>query len=184
MANEQRTSGTSSGRSGFVIGIFVGALIVAAAVYFARKPQQQSSPVVAAPVAESPAPQPVSPRATPVSEADLAAVPKISAAELKSKLDGKEAIVVDVRDVNDFIAGHIPGALQIPLAYVQGEIPYFPKDKLIVTYCTCPAEETSGHAVAILRNGGLPNSAALKGGLDAWRALNLEIASGMPPKGS
>lgn len=183
MANEERTIGTPGGRNGFVIGIVVGALIVAAAVYLSRKPQQ-STPAAAAPVAQEASPQPVSPRATPVSEADLAQVPKISAAELKAKLDSNEAIVIDVRDVNDFIAGHIPGALQIPLVYVQGEIPYFPKDKLIVTYCTCPAEETSGQAVAILRNGGLPNSAALKGGLDAWRALNLEVATGMPPKNS
>jgi hydroxyacylglutathione hydrolase len=44
--------------------------------------------------------------------------------------------IIDVRDADSYRDRHIPGAMHIPLAYIQGEIPYLPKDKPIVAYCT------------------------------------------------
>jgi rhodanese-related sulfurtransferase len=44
--------------------------------------------------------------------------------------------VIDVRDVDAYLAGHIEGALQIPLSYIAGEVPYLRRGKPIVTYCT------------------------------------------------
>ena len=54
-------------------------------------------------------------------------------------LEGYEAhglTIIDVRDADSYKERHIPGALHIPLAYIAGEVPYLPKDKPIVTYCT------------------------------------------------
>jgi rhodanese-related sulfurtransferase len=56
--------------------------------------------------------------------------------EAKRLIDEGGAVVIDVRDFDDYVAGHIPGSLQIPLGYVQGEIPWFPQDKKLITYCT------------------------------------------------
>jgi predicted sulfurtransferase len=47
-----------------------------------------------------------------------------------------EVIVIDVRDADAYIAGHIEGALHIPLSYIAGEVPYLRKGKPIVAYCT------------------------------------------------
>ncbi len=85
-------------------------------------------------------------------------------------------------DQQAYIEGHIPGAWQMPLQFVEGEISYMPKDKKIVTYCACPAEETSGRAVLILQKGGLENVAALQGGIDLWREMKLPLEKGLPPK--
>lgn len=94
----------------------------------------------------------------------------ITAAELKALLDRDEAVVIDVRSIEQYFAGHIPASLHIPVPRIEGEIPYLPKGKLIVTYCTCPAEESSGQAALILGARGV-KAKALVGGLDAWTAL-------------
>lgn len=102
----------------------------------------------------------------------------VSVAELKALLDRGAVTVIDVRNAEPYLASHIPGALQIPLTRIQGEIPYLPKGKRIVTYCSCPAEESSGHAAMILAGGGIPDVAALKGGFDEWVAQGLPVRSG------
>jgi rhodanese-related sulfurtransferase len=55
---------------------------------------------------------------------------------LKQRIDRGEVTVIDVRDAESYTKGHIPGSLHIPLARVEGEIPYLPKAKPIVFYCT------------------------------------------------
>jgi rhodanese-related sulfurtransferase len=107
---------------------------------------------------------------------------RVSAHEVKPQFDRGEVTLIDVREADQFTASHIPGALQIPLARIEGEIPYLPKNKPIVTYCTCPAEESSGQAVQILRNGGITGAAALHGGLAAWRKAGYPVESGMPQR--
>lgn len=88
-------------------------------------------------------PAPVSPASSALSttephssDAAHAAVPRISADELKAKMDKNLVTVIDVRDAESFQRGHIPGALHIPMARIEGEIDYLPKTKEIVTYCT------------------------------------------------
>jgi predicted sulfurtransferase len=56
--------------------------------------------------------------------------------QLAAMLARGDAIAIDVRDVDAYVAGHIEGALHIPLAYIAGEVPYLRKGKPIVTYCT------------------------------------------------
>lgn len=56
--------------------------------------------------------------------------------QLAGMLARNEAIVLDVRDADAYIAGHIEGALHIPLTYIAGEVPYLRKGKPVVTYCT------------------------------------------------
>jgi rhodanese-related sulfurtransferase len=98
--------------------------------------------------------------------------------ELKPQFDRGEIIVIDVRDQADFLQSHIPGALQIPLSRIEGEISYLPKGKPIVTYCTCPSEESSGQAAQILERGGIPRVAALQGGFQEWSRRGYPTASG------
>ena len=47
-----------------------------------------------------------------------------------------------------------------------------------MTYCTCPAEESSGQAVEILQHAGITEAAALQGGLAAWRKAGYPVESG------
>ena len=104
----------------------------------------------------------------------------IEVSELQSMVEKNEVTVIDVRNIEPYLAAHIPGALQIPVSMIEGEIPHLPKGKKIVTYCTCPAEESSGQAAMILAHGGITDVVALKGGFDAWVAAGLQTASGRP----
>lgn len=102
----------------------------------------------------------------------------VTAEELKSMIDRNLVTVIDVRDAAAYLEAHIPGALQIPLARIKEEAPYLPKGKPVVTYCTCPAEESSGQAAMILASAGLADVYALKGGFDAWRSAGQPTRDG------
>lgn len=65
-----------------------------------------------------------------------ASVKRISVTDLRSKIDAKQVTVIDVRDKTSFIASHIPGSLHVPMATVESQVTFLPKDKPIVTYCT------------------------------------------------
>jgi 3-mercaptopyruvate sulfurtransferase SseA len=73
---------------------------------------------------------------TETQEPELVAVPRTQLAAAKQEIDRGSVVVIDVRDVDSYVAGHIPGALQIPLARVEGEVNYLPRDRPILTYCT------------------------------------------------
>jgi rhodanese-related sulfurtransferase len=67
------------------------------------------------------------------------AVPTITAAELKRKLDAVEDVVVlDVRQPGSYAQypGAIPGSIRIPPAEIPDRYSELPRDRLIVTYCT------------------------------------------------
>lgn len=64
------------------------------------------------------------------------AVPRIGVTELKQRIARNEITLIDVRPVEQYRMGHIPGALHIPLARIEGEAPGLPRNKPIVTYCT------------------------------------------------
>ena len=71
-----------------------------------------------------------------VQDAEHAAVPRLSVDELRQKMERGEVTLIDVRDADSFRSSHIAGAVHIPLASVEAQIQYLPKDKPIVTYCT------------------------------------------------
>ena len=129
-------------------------------------------------------PAPVVATQQPVQAAQLAPTggtetfERISIEEAKQLVDTGRAVFLDVRSIEQYKASHITGSMQIPVPLVQGEIPYLPKDKLIITYCTCPAEESSGEATMILTRGGL-QSKALHGGFNAWVEAGYPSATGV-----
>lgn len=80
------------------------------------------------------------PPATPVAEHDNTeqkqAIPRLSAEDLRAKVNRNEVTVIDVRDAESYKTAHIPGALHIQFASLEGMIDTIPKGKQIVLYCT------------------------------------------------
>lgn len=117
-----------------VVGGFVAVAVVAGIFWMTNRSQEQPAEGFAEVPQQATSPlQRSVPAAAPQ---QIAAVDRITPEETKQLLDAGKAITIDVRDVESYVAGHIPGALQIPLQYVPGEIPWFPRDKKIITYCT------------------------------------------------
>lgn len=161
------------------VATFVGLTLLSVGAWSLTRPEQ---PVQAAtqPVAQQaqaePQPQP---QAAPPAEHDHEhTFERITYDDFKKAFDAKSVAVIDVRSMEQYLAGHIPGSLHIPVPRIEGEISYLPKDKLIVTYCTCPAEESSGQAAMILANAGV-KAVALQGGLDEWTKRGLPMKSGV-----
>jgi rhodanese-related sulfurtransferase len=158
--------------------LIVGGILVAALLGFAiwRMTRTAATPLTT-PVAQTSSSAPVqAPLENP--DAARAAVPRMSVTELRDRLAKNEVTVIDVRDADAYLETHIPGSMHIPLARIDGEIPYLPKGKPIVTYCTCPHDEAAADADMILTHGGIPNAFALAGGLGAWQADGLPTQAG------
>jgi|SRR5580700_9619869 rhodanese-related sulfurtransferase len=84
---------------------------------------------------------------------------------------GELALVLDVREPDEFDGplGHIPGALNVPLASLPARIADFTRVGCpIVTVCL--TDKRSSQAAAELVESGVPDVAVLRGGMRAWRA--------------
>lgn len=87
-------------------------------------------------------------------------MPSVSTKELEAKLTEKPQII-DVREPNEFIGGHIPGAKNVPVRKVET---YTPKGKV---YVICQSGARSKRAATILKSKGY-DVVNVKGGMSAW----------------
>lgn len=105
-----------------------------------------------------------------------AAADTIGVADAKRKLDASEGLLVDVREANEWAAGHVAGARHIPLGQLTATMPDLPRDREIMLVCQSGAR--SGLATKILRQGGFENALNVEGGMTAWQRQGLPIARG------
>jgi rhodanese-related sulfurtransferase len=91
-----------------------------------------------------------------------------------------EVVVLDVRPVEEYRAGHIPGALSIPIQELKRRLFELPRDQEIVAYCRGPYCVFSDQAVELLRARGF-QAVRLDEGILDWRARGLPVASGEQP---
>jgi hydroxyacylglutathione hydrolase len=93
-----------------------------------------------------------------------------------------EAVLVDVRDEASYVSGHVAGALHVPLPDVAAQASAFARDgRTVITYCSCPAEETSLAAAGRLIAEGFTDVLVLRGGIAAWAEAGLPINRGPRP---
>ena len=69
-------------------------------------------------------------------ETESDGVRRITVAEASKAIERGLAIVVDVRSVESYNAGHVKGARSIPLNDVASRVQELPRDKMIITYCS------------------------------------------------
>jgi rhodanese-related sulfurtransferase len=108
-------------------------------------------------------------------------VPRLQPAELRAAMQKGEAIAVDVRGTVPYELEHIADAVWIPLGVIKQRGGELPEDKLLITYCTCRAEETSLEGAMLLSSMGFKNVAVLQGGFPAWKKAGLPVASNRTP---
>ena len=100
----------------------------------------------------------------------------ITAEELKAKMSNNEAVtVIDVRGSEGYAASQttIKGAFHVKLRRIKSRLKFaplkdLPKDREIVTYCACPADESSITAAQTLQEAGFTRVRVLKGGWTEW----------------
>lgn len=97
----------------------------------------------------------------------------LSPDEVARKLDAGEITLVDVREASEWAAGHIAGAVHIPLSRFSAEAGGIPGDKPVVLYCLSGAR--SGQAIAFCQAKGLGIDTHMAGGISMWAAHRLPI---------
>ncbi len=102
----------------------------------------------------------------------------IDATELLQRLVEGNIILLDVRPIEEYVAGHLPDALSMPVTELEARLPELSQDKEIVAYCRGPYCVFADEAVELLRTNGY-NARRLEQGLPDWRALGLPVASGI-----
>jgi rhodanese-related sulfurtransferase/DNA-binding transcriptional ArsR family regulator len=101
----------------------------------------------------------------------------VSRAELVSRVRAGEAVVVDLRPADEFEAGHIAGALSIPLPELEARLAELPEHVEIVAYCRGPYCAMSPEAVAMLERAGR-RARRLEDGYPEWRLAGLPVETG------
>lgn len=105
------------------------------------------------------------------SKDELEAIP---AKELLERARKGIVTVLDVRPPEEFAAGHVPGAINIPIHELEKRIKDLPKRREVVAYCRGPYCLMSYDAVSVLRKRGL-KARRLQAGMPEWRAAGLPV---------
>jgi rhodanese-related sulfurtransferase len=95
--------------------------------------------------------------------------------ELARRLeDGDDLVVLDVRPAAEYAAGHLPGAVSIPVGELRRRLAELPADREVVAYCRGPYCAFAHEAVELLRDEGFA-ARRLEDGLPEWQAARLAV---------
>ena len=110
---------------------------------------------------------------------DAEAVPM---AELLKRARSKQVVILDTRPASEYVAGHIPGAISVPVDDLKRRLQELTKGKEYVAYCRGPYCVYADRAVELLQANGR-RARRLLDGFPEWRAAGLPVASGPEPGG-
>ena len=102
----------------------------------------------------------------------------VTAQQLVDLINREGAVVLDVRDKNEFGEGHIIDALNIPHTAVASRIGELERHKVKPVVVACKMGQHSGAVGTILRKAGFENVSRLRGGIAEWRNQNLPVVKG------
>src|SRR5262249_12483674 len=87
-----------------------------------------------------------------------------------------EAVLLDVREPEEFAAGHVPGARNLPQAELATRLSEVPRDRPV--YLICQGGFRSLRAAQFLSQMGFKDVVSVSGGTEGWRAAKKSLASG------
>lgn len=101
-------------------------------------------------------------------------------AELLKRARSKQVVILDTRPASEYVAGHIPGALSIPVDALQRRLKELTKGKEYVAYCRGPYCIYADRAVEVLRANGR-RAQRLVEGFPEWRSAGFPVSQGTEP---
>jgi len=99
----------------------------------------------------------------------------LSAAHAVQLINRERAVVVDVSDAQEFAAGHVGGARNVPVAQLEQRLPEVVKNKALPVILVCPSGARANRALAVAKKLGYEKAQVLAGGLKAWKEANLPV---------
>ncbi|WP_395689458.1 rhodanese-like domain-containing protein [Caenimonas koreensis] len=99
----------------------------------------------------------------------------ISTAGAVQLINRERAIVVDVCEADEFAAGHVGGARNVPVGELEKRLPEVVKNKTVPLILVCATGARANRALATAKKLGYEQAQVLTGGLKAWREANLPV---------
>lgn len=99
----------------------------------------------------------------------------LSPAQVVQLMNREKAVVVDVCEPEEFAAGHVVGAKNVPLSQLEAKLPGLVKNKALPVVLVCASGARSGRAIAAAKKLGYENTHSLSGGMGAWRGASLPV---------
>jgi rhodanese-related sulfurtransferase len=104
-------------------------------------------------------------------------VEQVDGGELLRRVQAGEVTVFDVRPFEEYEAGHLPGAVSMPLEALRERLASLPKDREIVAYCRGPHCVLAVEAVEWLRKRGF-HARRLELSVQDWQKRGLAVETG------
>ncbi len=103
----------------------------------------------------------------------LRGVRTVGTAEAIQLINRERAVVVDVREPNEFADGHIPAAINLPLSALPDRLREIEKHKKRPVILSCRTSQRSARAANLLAKAGFNTTVVLAGGITAWQSEHL-----------
>ncbi|MBI3284143.1 MAG: rhodanese-like domain-containing protein [Burkholderiales bacterium] len=100
---------------------------------------------------------------------------KVSQLQATQYMNQNKTLVLDVRNADEFAAGHLPNAKNIPLAELGERLKEIEKSKNAVVITVCANGVRSASAAGLLSKSGFAQAFSLEGGLNAWKSQGLPV---------
>lgn len=97
-------------------------------------------------------------------------------ADLRRRDPVRPALLLDVRERNEFMAVRIEGSLFIPMSQLGVRVQDVPRDRPIMVICASGSRSVG--ATSYLRSAGWDDAGSVAGGIDAWERLGLPVKRG------
>ena len=99
----------------------------------------------------------------------------LSATGAVTLINREKALVIDVSEAEEFAAGHVGGAKNVPFGELENKLPAAVKNKALPLIFVCANGARASRAVAVAKKLGYEQTQALGGGLKAWKQANLPV---------
>ncbi|CAN5906039.1 hypothetical protein BH11PSE13_BH11PSE13_23620 [soil metagenome] len=90
-------------------------------------------------------------------------------------INRERAVVVDVREPDEFAAGHVTNSRNVPLDQLEAKLPATVKNKSLPVLLMCATGARAGRALAIAKKLGYEQAQVVGGGLKGWKDANLPV---------
>ena len=105
----------------------------------------------------------------------LRGIKEVGVLEATQLINHRDAVVVDVREDNEWVTGHIPHARHIPLGQLASRLKELEKFKAKPIVVGCRSGHRSANACSVLKKNGFNEVYNLKGGIIAWEQANMPV---------